>query len=326
MSIHEPPVRPGPAHYSRPTLVHPRRRRWVRIAAVAAVLVTVVAALLTVVVDRVSAWRHPADQHTYLGADAWPSTGQAAFRLNDEHSEAGPGEQPVSIASVAKVMTAYVVLHEHPLADGAEGPTITVTDADVADTQLRRSRDESVVDVAAGEQLTERQALEALLIPSANNVAHLLAIWSAGSLPAFVDQMNATARHLNMTHTSYTDPSGYDAATSSTAADQVKLATAAIDVPVINEIVAMRQATLPVAGTVRSTDTLLGKDGFVGMKTGSTDSAGGCFMFHVVRTIGGRRYDLVGVVLGQPGQRGRPLYEAGLNAARQLADRILLHS
>ena len=76
---------------------------------------------------------------------------------------------------------------------------------------------------------------------------------------------------------------------------------------------------LPVAGTVGNTDTLLGQDGFVGMKTGSDDAAGGCFMFRSYRFVAGRNVDLIGVVLGQ---RGDNLINAGLYAARQLADRI----
>ena len=72
-------------------------------------------------------------------------------------------------------MTAYLVLRDHPLRLGQDGPTITLTDSDVADTDRRRRQQESVVPIAAGEQLTERQALEALLLPSANNIAAVLA-------------------------------------------------------------------------------------------------------------------------------------------------------
>ena len=110
-------------------------------------------------------------------------------------------------------MTAYLVLRDHPLRLGQGGPTITLTDADVADTDRRRGQDQSVVSIAAGEQLTELQALQALLLPSANNIAAVLARWDAGSADGFVARMNETARSLGMTHTSYTDPSGYDDAT-----------------------------------------------------------------------------------------------------------------
>ena len=115
--------------------------------------------------------------------------------------------------------------------------------------------------------------------------------------------MNAAARSLGMTHTRYTDPSGYDDATVSTAADQVRLVDRAMRLPVFASIVATPSATLPVAGTVHNTNTLLGHDGFVGVKTGSDDAAGGCFAFRAIRWIDGKRTTITGVVLGQPGRR-----------------------
>ena len=200
----------------------------------------------------------------------WPADGQAAFvQTGQSQIQAGPNQHAAPIASVAKVMTAYLVLRDHPLRLGEDGPTITLTDADVADTDRRRGQEESVVSIAAGEQLTERQALQALLLPSANNIAAVLARWDAGSVDRFVARMNATARSLGMTHTRYTDPSGYDDATVSTAADQVRIVDRAMRLPVFASIVATPSATLPVAGTVHNTNTLLGHDGFVGVKTGS---------------------------------------------------------
>ena len=216
-------------------------------------------------------------------------------------------------------MTAYLVLRDHPLQLGQEGPTITLTDADVADTDAGADRSESVVSIAAGEQLTERQALQALLLPSANNIAAVLARWDAGSEDRFVARMNATARSLGMTHTRYTDPSGYDDATVSTAADQVRIVDRAMRLPVFASIVATPSATLPVAGTVHNTNRLLGHNGFVGVKTGSTAAAGGCFAFRAIRWIDGKRTTITGVVLGQP---GHDQVAAGLAAADAMVDRI----
>lgn len=216
-------------------------------------------------------------------------------------------------------MTAYVVLRDHPLRLGEDGPTITLTADDAVDTERRRAQEESVVPVAAGEQLTELQALEALLLPSANNVAAVLARWDAGSQEQFVARMNATARALGMTRTRYTDPSGYDDATVSTAADQVRIVERAMGVPVFASIVATPSARLPVAGIVRNTDTLLGRHGFVGVKTGSDDAAGGCFAFRAVRWADGRWTVITGVVLGQP---GRDRIDAGLTAADAMVARI----
>jgi D-alanyl-D-alanine carboxypeptidase (penicillin-binding protein 5/6) len=250
----------------------------------------------------------------------WPAYGQAAFvRGGHSRVQAGPSQHPAAIASVAKVMTAYLVLRDHPLALGQDGPTITLSDADVADTHRRRGREESVVPIVAGEELTERQALQALLLPSANNIAVALARWDAGSVARFVARMNAAARSLGMSRTRYTDPSGYDDATVSTAADQVRIVDLAMRLPVFASIVGTASATLPVAGTVHNTDTLLGFDGFVGIKTGSDDAAGGCFAFRAIRWVDGERTTITGVVLGQP---GRDQIAAGLAAADAMVDRI----
>jgi D-alanyl-D-alanine carboxypeptidase (penicillin-binding protein 5/6) len=252
----------------------------------------------------------------------WPAHGQAAVQIGQSQLQAGPNQHAAAIASVAKVMTAYLVLRDHPLRAGEDGPTITLTDADVADTDRRRGHEESVVSIAAGEQLTERQALQALLLPSANNIAAVLARWAAGSQERFVARMNATARSLGMAHTRYTDPSGYDDATVSTAADQVRIVDRAMRLPVFARIVAMPSATLPVAGTVHNTNTLLGRNGFVGVKTGSDRAAGGCFAFRAVRWIDGKRTTITGVVLGQP---GHDQIAAGLAAADAMVDRITGH-
>src|SRR6185437_3099702 len=108
----------------------------------------------------------------------WPAYGQAAFvQTGQSQVQAGPNQHTAAIASVAKVMTAYLVLRDHPLRLGQDGPTITLTDADVADTDRRLRQRESIVSIAAGERLTERQALQALLLPSANNIAAALARW-----------------------------------------------------------------------------------------------------------------------------------------------------
>jgi serine-type D-Ala-D-Ala carboxypeptidase (penicillin-binding protein 5/6) len=257
-----------------------------------------------------------------LPSTVWPAYGQAAVQVGQSQVQTGPNQHAAAIASVAKVMTAYLVLRDHPLRPGQDGPTITLTDADVADTYRRAGQRESVVPIAAGEQLTERQALQALLLPSANNIAAVLARWDAGSVDRFVARMNATARSLGMTHTRYTDPSGYDDATVSTAADQVRIVDRAMRLPVFASIVATPSATLPVAGTVHNTNTLLGYDGFVGVKTGSTAAAGGCFAFRAIRWIHGKQTTITGVVLGQPGHNRAA---AGLAAAAAMVDRIAGH-
>jgi D-alanyl-D-alanine carboxypeptidase (penicillin-binding protein 5/6) len=309
------------------------RIRWIRVAGLLVVIAAIAPPGYQLLASSASTAASPIDvlrsEHRgepgeVVPSTVWPADGQAAFvQTGRSQVQAGPNQHPAAIASVAKVMTAYLVLRDHPLRPGQDGPAITLTDADVADTERRGGQQESVVPIAAGEQLTERQALQALLLPSANNIAAVLARWDTGSADRFVARMNATARSLGMTHTRYTDPSGYDDATVSTAADQVRIVDRAMRLPVFASIVATPSATLPVAGTVHNTNTLLGHDGFVGVKTGSTAAAGGCFAFQAIRWIDGKQTTITGVVLGQP---GHDQIAAGLAAADAMVDRIAGHS
>ncbi len=246
-----------------------------------------------------------------LSAISWPADGVSAAGISGHGVTGGPGaNRPVPIASVAKLMTAYVILQNHPLPANESGPDITVEPSEAAEYPSQVADGDSLVAIAAGETITERQALEALLLPSADNMAWILARWDAGSQAAFAARMNAAARSLAMTGTSYTDPSGLDPSTTSTAADQVRLALAAMQVPALAAIVAEPTAVVPVAGAVRNTNTLLGQDGIVGLKTGSTQAAGGCFLVAAWREVGGHRTLIVAAAFGQPGTAGTILPNA----------------
>lgn len=253
----------------------------------------------------------------------WPASGQAAlaFAGLGTLGTSGPVTKQVPIASVAKVLTAYQVLLDHPLSPGAAGPTLTVQRAEAAAYWRQVAQGQSLVPVKAGELLTERQALEALLLASADNVAQILARWDAGSVPAFLARINRTAARLGMAHSRYTDPSGLDEGTVSTALDQLLLAQDAMRIPAFAELVALRTAVIPVAGSIRNYNGLLGRDAVIGIKTGSTMRAGGCLVFAAdvpAGSNGGTRR-LFGVVLGQPGSSSTILAHA-LAAARRLIE------
>jgi serine-type D-Ala-D-Ala carboxypeptidase (penicillin-binding protein 5/6) len=238
---------------------------------------------------------------------AWPGQGEAAAGVQGVGVIGVHGsDRPTPIASLAKVMTAYIVLRDHPLGTAGNGPEISVTPADVAVYRSDLASGQSVVAVRAGERLTERQALEGLLLPSGNNIASLLARWDAGSEAAFLAKVNAQARALGLAHTRYTDSSGVQAGTVSTAGDQVRLAMLALNFPAFAQIVAMPQVTLPVAGLQYNVDALLGSDGIVGIKTGSTSQAGGCFVFAAHELVGGRTVTLAGAVLHQLATSSQP--------------------
>jgi D-alanyl-D-alanine carboxypeptidase (penicillin-binding protein 5/6) len=258
---------------------------------------------------------------TQLSAVRWPLRGQAALALGNGRPAASPHEQPAPIASLAKVMAAYLILERYPLSGAQDGFTITVTAAQAQAETEDAAEDQSVVAVRAGEQLTERQLLEALLIPSGNNIAEILATQAAGSETRFVAEMNAAARALGMDHTTYTDPSGFDPGTVSTAADQLRVLQRAMRFPVFRQIVSRASVTLPLAGTLTSYDPLIA-DGYAA-KTGSDSAAGGCLAFFTQVTVGGRRQTAVGVVLGQGhGSDTSAILAAAGQAAKQLVDSV----
>jgi D-alanyl-D-alanine carboxypeptidase (penicillin-binding protein 5/6) len=251
----------------------------------------------------------------------WPQSGQAAFVLGDDRPSASPYQQPAPIASLAKVMTAYLTLERYPLSGDQEGFTITVTTADAQAAAEDASRNQSIVAVRAGEQLTERQLLQALLIPSGNNIASTLAATVAGSEARFLAEMNAEAYALGMNHTIYTDPSGYDPSTISTAADQLRVFQRAMRFPVFRQIVSMDSVTLPVAGTLTNFNPLVAK-GYAG-KTGSDSAAGGCLAFFTHVNVGGHRLTAAGVVMGQgKGSDTSAILAAAGEAAQQLVDPV----
>jgi serine-type D-Ala-D-Ala carboxypeptidase (penicillin-binding protein 5/6) len=253
---------------------------------------------------------------------AWPRQGEAAVGVEGVGLLGSHGAgRPTPIASIAKVMTALVVLRDHPLHGGAGGPQIKVSPADVTTYLSDQASGQSVVAVMAGEQLTERQALEAMLLPSGNNIATLLADWDAGSERAFVGKMNAQARTLGLVHTHYTGASGVQESTVSTASDQVRLAMRALEVPAFAQTVAMAEVSLPVTGRQYNKNVLLGRDGIAGIKPGTTLAAGGCFVFAARVPVRGRSVTVVGAVLRQPGDGTLPgMLASAFHAATTLLD------
>ncbi len=246
----------------------------------------------------------------------WPTTGSAALEEVGVGSLGHSGsDAAVPIASIAKVLTAYVVLQDHPIAPDSEGGNITVTPDVVSNYQTGLAGDQSEVAVTAGETITELEALEGLLVGSGNDMALLLAEWDAGTETAFIAKMNSEAQKLGLTSTHITDPSGLDPGTVSTPSDLLHLAQVAMAVPTLEQVVAMPEATLPVAGVVYNVNADLGKDGIVGIKTGTDPEAGGCLLFQAQETTSAGPVTLIGVVLGQ---QAASILTAALSAADTL--------
>jgi D-alanyl-D-alanine carboxypeptidase (penicillin-binding protein 5/6) len=231
----------------------------------------------------------------------WPAYGQAALG-NPEYGllEVNGQQEAAPTASVAKIMTALAVLRKKPIVAGESIPRIRIDEADVASYNYYLNNDGSHVRVELGQELTEYQALQALLLPSANNIAETLARWAFGSVDAYVTYANDLARSLGMKNSYFAEPSGFSSRTVSTAQDLVLLGLAALNEPTIVDIMAQTTAILPAAGEIRNTNRVLGQAGIVGMKTGNTDEAGGCFMAAGITTKGGRKITTVAVIMGAP--------------------------
>ncbi|MFF5522598.1 D-alanyl-D-alanine carboxypeptidase family protein [Streptomyces coeruleorubidus] len=233
----------------------------------------------------------------------WPQEGQAAVKLPGTGTVSTYGKQkPVPTASVAKVMTAYVLLQERPLKKDGEGPMIEV---DGKTVQEGRSKHESRVEgLTVGQKFSQQDMLKMLLIPSGNNIARLLARWVTESRTetAFVRKMNDAARKLGMKDTTYTDPSGLDAGTVSTAVDQLKLAEAVMKFDAFRAVVALPKADVDGLGEplINNMDRLLMSDLSIrGIKTGSNTPAGGTLVWAAYKTVGHRTQLILGTMLDQ---------------------------
>ncbi len=248
----------------------------------------------------------------------WPKVGQGAVAVRGVGLiGSSPNERPRPIASLTKIMTAVVILEDHPLALGQPGPTFTINASEVDDYKADVADGDSTLRVAVGEKLTQYQLLEGLLIPSGDNIADLLAIWDAGSVHAFVAKMNAMVQTLGLGGTHYGDASGLSTSSVSTAADQAKVAATLMGSAVVREIVRRSHVTLPVAGKISNYNPALGVDGIIGIKSGWTPEAQSCLVTAAFRRIHGRGVLVISVTLGQPGGLIAPAHvdEALLTAA-----------
>ncbi len=302
--------------------VRARRRRGRRRLVVLVVVLVLVAAAAAFVGVRLHA-PDPAPAVTPVLAQSvsvqprsmplpWPTSGQGAVAVPAIGINVASGpERPAPVASLTKLMTAYVILHDHPLGLHQTGPTITVSQADVNDYDDDTVDDDSNAEVTLGEQLSEEQVLSGLLVHSADNYADMLALWDAGSIPAFVAKMNADAASLGMTKSHFADASGVDPASVSTASDILKVAAPDMADPAFASMVQMSSVTLPVAGTISTYTPLLGIQGVIGVKSGFTTAAGGGDVLAVVRPVHGREVLLLAAVTGQQGPE--VLAQAGLH-------------
>ena len=238
-------------------------------------------------------------------------------------SHAASRRQP--IASLAKMMTAIVVADR-----SGSGEEVLIT------PEAKAEPGSAVGLLPPGRRVRLETLLYGLLLPSGNDAAVALAQHVSGSVPAFVDEMNAHARRLGLGCSHFSSPDGYeDRGNVSCARDLAVLAREVLARPRLARIVGTAQASFPalLPKTVKrhkrkltvwrpgrlwlsNNNPLLRADypGTTGIKTGYTDAAGRCLVATVRRR--GRTLGVVMLHSFDPGYQAKRLLEPGFRALR----------
>ncbi|HEX7963971.1 MAG TPA: serine hydrolase [Candidatus Saccharimonadales bacterium] len=233
----------------------------------------------------------------------WPSAGEAAVEAQGVTNLMTHGAQKaLPTASLAKVITALTVLQEKPLNPGDIGPSMTLTQADLDIYHRYVDAGGATIHVSPGEQLSEYQALQAMFLASANNVADSFAIWAFGSLDNYKAAATRYVKQLDLNDTTIgPDASGMSPQTTSTPADLIRLGEQALANPVLAGIMQQKEVTLPTEGHITAGNPLIGKDGIIGIKTGSIDQAkGNLLVAATVEVVAGKPTTIIGAIIGQP--------------------------
>lgn len=211
-------------------------------------------------------------------------------------------QQPRPIASIAKVITALSLLEKYPLKPGESGPSIPITAEDEQRYRDYIAQNGSVVPVKIGVSISLHDALEAMMLPSANNVADTTAVWAFGSLQNYTNFANTMLQRKGLRHTTIAgDASGLNPGTTSTPADLIALAELALQNPVLAAIAGQASAVVPFAGTVPNYNRLVTQYSYTGIKPGDSNEAGVTLLFSDKHTFNGKEIHLTGVILGGDG-------------------------
>ena len=253
---------------------------------IAAVLALLVLASPAAAQSGVSAAKRPPAVRAPSAILVEPATGDVVYQRKAQQ------ERP--IASTTKLMTALLTLERVDLDDVVTAVPYSPAAA------------ESVVGLRAGERLTIRDLLRALLLASANDAAATLATRVAGSRPAFVRLMNSRAKALGLRQTHFANPIGLDDPSNhGSAADLVKLALILRKNAFFRETTDRPRATLRSGSrprTIANRNLLVRDVGFVnGVKTGHTSGAGYILVGSATRD----GVTVLSAVLGDPSEAAR---------------------
>ena len=230
----------------------------------------------------------------------WPTYGSGAVgTIGYDGVLAKYGDQSARpIASLAKIITALLVMQKKPITSGQVGPDIQFTQSDLEIYNQQVAAGAAVKPVSVGRSMTEQQALETMLLPSAANYSITLAVWAYGSVDSYLSTANAWLASHNLNQTHVVDTSGLLAGSVSSPSDLITIGKLALANPVLASIVAMKQAMIPDVGTITNGNSLLGKDGINGIKTGTTSEAGATILFSSAFYVGNKKITIVGDLLG----------------------------
>lgn len=206
-------------------------------------------------------------------------------------------DDTVSTASIAKVITVLCILEKKPLRAGEAGPSIVISSDDARRYTEEIARDGTAFAVSEGETYSEYEMLEAILLPSANNIADSMAVWAFGNMENYRSYAQNYVRQQGMLSTVIgPDASGYDPATTSTPKDLVKLAEAALKNPVLMEIAGKREALIKGTTLIKNHNAIVGQNGVTGLKTGRNDVNSGTLLFTAKIGEGTETVNVAGVV------------------------------
>ena len=200
--------------------------------------------------------------------------GEVTVKNGDDDSRVRP------TASTAKMILGLAVMQEKPFNEGESGETITITPEYYNRYLWYLVNNGSNTKVAIGEEISEYDALISIFLASSNNMADTLAMWAFGSLDNYREYANKMLAEWGLDDTTVgVDASGFDASTTSTAADLAQIGKKVLDSPVLAEIVGTKSYEVPVAGLLDNTNKILGTSGIIGVKTGYIgDESGYCLV------------------------------------------------
>ncbi|MDJ0349248.1 hypothetical protein [Cryobacterium sp. PH29-G1] len=219
--------------------------------------------------------------------------------VSDPIAAAGTPEA-LPMASIAKVVTALVVLDAKPIVAGETGPTVTLTAADFQTYLDYDKAGARTVSVFPEEQWTELELLQALLLGSSNNHADSVARWAFGSVDAYVLAANAWLNDHGLKDTAVVDATGLHDASAGTATDLAQLAGLAATNPIVATMLGSPSSALANRRGVENTTSFLPNEGITGISRSYTDAAGVCFLFTAKVSDGDSSFTFSGAYLGEP--------------------------